>query len=286
VVIAIIAILIALLLPAVQQAREAARRTQCRNNLKQMGLALHNYHDNFNCFPSAIVARWDAQAGYFYGHGWTWTAKILPYLDQAPLYNQCPSMGTDNGDQNSPEPTLAAKTTVLSVFQCPSQPAGPLTYGSQAGFQWSNYNGNAGTNVWNDDECDAGPNEVCTNRDGIFYVNSRVGLRDITDGPSNTMLVMEVQTELATGMPGGDRKYNFSNGGDGNPPVDSSEYIIGTETNDPINSGNDEAVGSFHEGGVHVLLGDGVVKFISENMDFTLFRRLSTRAGGEVIGDF
>ena len=86
VVIAIIAILIALLLPAVQQAREAARRTQCKNNLKQIGLALHNYHDTSNSLPSGSIVLLNAAGTTYYGHGWTWHASILPYMDQANMY--------------------------------------------------------------------------------------------------------------------------------------------------------------------------------------------------------
>jgi hypothetical protein len=168
---------------------------------------------------------------------------------------------------------------------CPSQPGGSLTFSGQSGCQPSNYNGNVGTNVYNAGDCD-GLNPLCTREAGIFFVNSRVGIRDITDGPSNTLLVMEVQCALATGMPGGERMYNFSEGADGNPPNEPWEYLIGTETNDPINSGNTEAVGSFHEGGAHVLLGDGVVRFLSENLDIQTFRRLSTRAGNEVVGEY
>jgi hypothetical protein len=196
-------------------------------------------------------------------------------------------METDSGTITSTNQQLACGQTKLPVYMCPSQPGGSLTFGDMQNCQPSSYNGNVGTNVYNAGDCD-GPTTtpLCTRELGIFFVNSRIGLRDITDGPSNTMLVMEVQCALATGMPGGDRKYNFSNGGDGNPPSDPAEYLIGTETNDPINSGNDEAVGSFHEGGAHVLLGDGVVRFLSENLDIQLFRRLSTRAGNEVVGDF
>ena len=87
VVIAIIAILIALLLPAVQQAREAARRSQCKNNMKQIGLALHNYHDVYNTFPPGYVGQTDVSILAGYGL-WSWSALILPYIDQAPLYNQ------------------------------------------------------------------------------------------------------------------------------------------------------------------------------------------------------
>jgi len=285
VVIAIIAILIALLLPAVQQAREAARRTQCRNSLKQIGLALHNYHDNFNVFPSGTVARWNAADTTLYGYGWTWHSKILPYVDQAPLYNQISdTMGSDSGDINSPDMILAGGTA-MPVFMCPSQPSGSLTHSGQEGQQPSNYNANIGTNVYNAGDCD-GANPLCTRLDGIFFINSRIGLRDITDGPSNTFLVMEVPCQLSASMPGGERFYNFSQGADGNPPGEPWEYLIGTETNDRINSGNTEAAGSFHVGGAHMLLGDGAVRFVSENIDMVVYRGLSTRAGGEVIGEY
>lgn len=124
VVIAIIAILIALLLPAVQQAREAARRTQCKNNLKQMGLALHNYHDNYQFFPNGNVA---SSAG---GWGLSWYARILPFVDQAPLYNQLTFSGTQHGwawndPTNNPEGVqngTAFSRVTLSFVICPSSP--------------------------------------------------------------------------------------------------------------------------------------------------------------------
>ncbi|MBT4863994.1 MAG: DUF1559 domain-containing protein, partial [Planctomycetaceae bacterium] len=115
VVIAIIAILIALLLPAVQQAREAARRSSCRNNLKQIGLALHNYHDTFGSFPAGNVARFDGTQ--LWGYGWTWHSKILPQLDQANLYSSVQNrMGNDSGNYASPEQRRASRDTVLSQY--------------------------------------------------------------------------------------------------------------------------------------------------------------------------
>src|SRR5690606_27248796 len=146
VVIAIIAILIALLLPAVQQAREAARRSQCKNNLKQMGLALHNYHDVAGQFPPALthagdVATWPAALNITFNQSTTGFTLLLPYLDQAPLYNQynfneasvpvaangLPLAGTGNWQANVP-----ATSTILSVFLCPSDPA-PLLHSGAVG---------------------------------------------------------------------------------------------------------------------------------------------------------
>ncbi|MCB1129315.1 MAG: DUF1559 domain-containing protein, partial [Verrucomicrobiae bacterium] len=114
VVIAIIAILIALLLPAVQQAREAARRTECKNKLKQLGLALHNYHDTFRAFPAAFYR------GTTTSPGWGWGTMILPYIDQAPLYNQwVMTVSYDNGQNQT------ARRTKLAAYKCPSDLAYP-----------------------------------------------------------------------------------------------------------------------------------------------------------------
>ena len=152
VVIAIIAILIALLLPAVQQAREAARRSTCRNNLKQIGLALHNYHDISKSFPPANVAHLSRST--WFGDGWTWHARILPEMDQGPLYKKVSSvMGTDSGTYKSAKQKLACTTTQIPIFQCPSQPGGDRTYGGMNGNQPSNYNGNCGTNTFNNNQC-------------------------------------------------------------------------------------------------------------------------------------
>lgn len=137
VVIAIIAILIALLLPAVQQAREAARRSQCRNNLKQIGLALHNYHDNYNAFPPGALAM-NVTTGVAYklgdaepsrsnvGGGWGWSTFILPFIDQAPLYSSL----NPNGNNFPLNPTALTRT-ILPVYICPSE-ASPNIVRAQA----------------------------------------------------------------------------------------------------------------------------------------------------------
>jgi prepilin-type N-terminal cleavage/methylation domain-containing protein len=113
VVIAIIAILIALLLPAVQQAREAARRTECKNNLKNIGLALHNYHDTNKSFPPGNIAIWNSGDSTVYGWGWTWHSKILPHMDQDNLYDQISAtMRSDSGVIGDPPMQLAGKTPI------------------------------------------------------------------------------------------------------------------------------------------------------------------------------
>jgi len=303
VVIAIIAILIALLLPAVQQAREAARRTQCRNNLKQIGLALHNYHDTFQALPSGSIVVLNAAGNRYYGHGWTWHASILPYLDQAPMYNQIQGpnsggLGAELGGTADPKQALVGRT-VMSVFWCPSQPdptAGP----QKGGYSPSNYNGNMGTLIGNNgDNCYGGSINTaaemrapggCMNANGMFFISSNVRFRDVTDGLSNTISVSEViDSGGAANMLGGggsDRKHGFSGGADSNPPEEMSEYLIAAESNDPINRYTEEAAGSHHVGGAHFLLSDGSVRFLSQNIHMGTYRALSTRAGGETIGEF
>ena len=287
VVIAIIAILIALLLPAVQQAREAARRTECKNNLKNIGLALHNYHDTNGAFPAGNLTNWNGSMHY--GYGWTWHSKILPFLEQNNLYDAVSNViGTDSGGTGNTEQRLAGRDTVLTMFQCPSHPTGNLNYSGQGGYQISCYNGVCGSNTFNDDHTD-GQNDIAYRGDGMFFLNSAIGMRDVTDGTTNTYFVGEVQTKLSASMPGGDRHYCFSAGGDSNPPTDISEYLIGMETDatwgDPINSGGAEAAGSYHPGGCHFLMVDGSTRFVSENINLSNYRAHSTRSGGEVISN-
>jgi len=284
VVIAIIGVLVALLLPAVQAAREAARRAQCTNNLKQLGLALHNYHDVNRAFPPGNIAHWTGSV--VNGWGWTWHAKLLPFIEQNSLYDEIGShMNTDTGGSTDAWVVLACEETVIPAFQCPSHPNGNLSYSGQGNDQISNYNGVCGTNTFNSDHTDE-MSDVGFRGDGIFFLNSSIGFRDIIDGSSNTFIVGEVQVKLADNMPGGDRHYIFSPSGDGNPPTDVSEYLIGMERGefgDPINSGGEEAAGSYHPGGCLFLFADGSTSFISENINEIVYQALSTRAKGEVI---
>ena len=205
VVIAIIAILIALLLPAVQQAREAARRTQCKNNLKQIGLALHNYHDTHSTLPSGSIVLLNAAGTTYNGHGWTWHASILPYIEYANMYSaiQGPNdggLGAELGGTTDTKQMLAG-ATVMSIFWCPSQP--DVTQGVQkGGYSPSNYNGNMGTLIgYSGDDCYGGSvtNAAgmrapggCLNADGIFYISSSVRFRDVIDGLRNSPEITSV----------------------------------------------------------------------------------------------
>ncbi|MDZ4689065.1 MAG: DUF1559 domain-containing protein, partial [Planctomycetaceae bacterium] len=220
VVIAIIAILIALLLPAVQQAREAARRTQCRNNLKQFGLALHNYHDNFNVFPPGWIGHTNGSTALPFS-GWGWSAMLLPGLDQAPLYNNLSTRfsttfpyGATNGNAviATPVPValeITGLNTTLPAFRCPSDTGGPmivnanvLTTGAPPGttvaptnrFPRSNYPGVVGWDSTNNRGLV--DNVVATTLlyRGVFGENSRVGISNMSDGSSNSVVVGERST--------------------------------------------------------------------------------------------
>jgi prepilin-type N-terminal cleavage/methylation domain-containing protein/prepilin-type processing-associated H-X9-DG protein len=266
VVIAIIAVLIALLLPAVQQAREAARRTECKDYMKQIGLALHNYHDTFLVFPPGQVHA--NVGGGVQRTGWGWSAFILPYIDQSPLYNRIDfNLGLTQNAQNK-----EVARTPLQVMRCPSDPMPPTDNVGMAsethairdpGQATTSYMASVGSFIANFGAGDAPA------RNGIFERNSRVGLRDITDGPSNTILVGEFSWAY--------RKAQFLYGGVDNATGESGrtgqlmrfgEQRINDQSIPPGNA--HEGFSSAHEGGAHFLFGDGRVQFISENIQNTV----------------
>jgi len=298
VVIAIIAILIALLLPAVQQAREAARRTQCRNHLKQIGLAMHNYHDVANAFPPGVI--WAAPTSLFTGPRTNYNIHLYPYLDQAPVYNQVnfslPGI-TWHGGNN-----VAAIAAVVPALLCPSDGRGGSTK-NIGGYRQaaSNYVGLFSGFQLGD------VNTTSSALRAIFRPNFSARIRDVTDGTSNTMFFLEgltgteidfrgqawgdqpaggmVFTELGPNSRGPDRCYPCCNWCDnqtaGGWPKDNLPAVNG-------DGGTVDTAGarSRHVGGVHVLLGDGAVRFVSENIDILTWRALGTIAGSETIGEF
>ena len=288
VVIAIIAVLIALLLPAVQQAREAARRTQCKNNMKQLGLALHNYHDVYQTFPSGWIAvtnrRHDAHEGL---NGAGWGTMLLPYLDQTPLYQKFDSDYAINDPINTP-----FIDNVLPAWQCPSDPKPDRWQIEEEGspgtvlaeLPTANYVGSFGTDELDGCENASGMPPVTSSgqcvSDGVFYHNSRVKLRDITDGTTNTFMVGERRTDAVQGWfstwPGmvaeGEEAFQRILG--------SADHV----PNDPV--GHLDDFSSHHVGGAQFTLGDGSVRFISENIDHGLYRSLATIQGGEIVGEF
>ncbi|MCA9027450.1 MAG: DUF1559 domain-containing protein [Planctomycetaceae bacterium] len=324
VVIAIIAILIALLLPAVQQAREAARRTQCRNNLKQLGLAIHNYHDVYLQFPPG--------ASYSL---WGWRVYILPYIEQTAHYNKidftdgidwgtspggstCRGQGPPCYTSQHQVNTLTAAgesnwaTQAFTVFGCPSDPRGNTPYGGSSATAKDNINCNYYGVCGNVDSVDRlttngsyGPNSRhriicltgvgCTEEypgnpnlaseyNGIFRYVSRVKIGDVTDGTSNTLMVGERAVDE------GHSWGWFMTGTEGDGLCGTGSPIWQgplTEANGYDTSPASVRFSSHHTGGAQFVMGDGSVRFINANIDTeSTFKPLGTTSGGEVIGEF
>ncbi|WP_339735987.1 DUF1559 domain-containing protein [uncultured Gimesia sp.] len=294
VVIAIIAILIALLLPAVQQAREAARRSTCKNNLKQIGLALHNYHDTFRTFPPASVRaptssgvnEWDTSMI-------SWQARILPYMDQAPLFNKIDWSATPG---NTAAVNIEAMDYELPAYRCPSDPGNRGKTGL-TGYGPTNYV----TSTADTGGYAAGGNPFQNNGRSVMFMNSKTQLRDIEDGSSNTMFVAECvvahpySSVNATGTTctgtADQKRRGYSWFYAREMWTWSYTTLIGPNSDLQecgSSTGGTALLGarSKHVGGVHALLGDGAVRFISENVHLPTWQDLGNKADGNVIGEF
>lgn len=271
VVIAIIGMLVGLLLPAVQAARSAARKMQCSNNLKQIGLANHNYENSHGVFP--ISMGW-------YGNGMNgkgWIVAVLPHLEQQALFDQFEPRfgGAMNAGSGILDPDcLDALKTPLQVIRCPSDALSAKTATNQ--YQTTpnesaltNYKGVEGTNI----ACRNGPN--C---EGIFYYSTYLEPRTIAsirDGTSNTFLIGE-------DVPA---QNNHSAAYYANGDYSTTEFPLNSFY-DPPAPNNWPLVMTFrsqHAGGAHFCMADSSVQFISETIDFSLYQALSTRAGHEVV---
>ncbi|HEV3299626.1 MAG TPA: DUF1559 domain-containing protein [Planctomycetaceae bacterium] len=297
VVIAIIAILIALLLPAVQSARVAARRTQNRNNLKQLGLALHNYHDIARTFPPGWIGVTNGVQDWNGANGWCWATLILPHLEQGNMYKQLNLRlsVTDPGNN-----AVYTANTLQANFRNPND-IGPETFTintpSNPGpatpickLPTSNYVGNWGsTDADNVYSLPVGAPAV---GNGVFYLNSRVRLRDITDGTSQTFLIGQHKTEEKQSLSfGGDTFAWFSTWVGVVPNAEASiSRVLGVADhvpNDPAHHQDDFS--GIYDLGAHFCFCDGSVTFISENMDKATFQSMATIQGGEApangVGD-
>ena len=305
IVIAIIAILIALLLPAVQAARESARRLQCTNNLKEIGLALHNYHSQQNAFPPGYLSLRDPITFDNDGPGWGWAARALSQLEQGPLFN---SINLVLGIEFTANQT--ARLTTLSSFFCPSDAwrldkftvVDSTTTGTTPGapicaVASSNYVGSVGSGdpsslypyIIDDDDGPPGRD----NGNGIFFRNASITIAQVLDGTSQTFLAGERSQNLSratwTGAvtnasvplialqaeagldPEGGGALVLSHTGEGHGP------------NSPSGLAHGDQYWALHPGGANFLFVDGSVRFIKEQVGFSIFQALATRQGGEVL---
>jgi len=267
VVIAIIGVLVALLLPAVQAAREAARRTQCINNEKQTGLGLINFHDTEGHFPAGTLLG---------GTGWSWSARILPYMEVGNLHKQI--------DFNIPYNAVhrinnEAMRTFVSHYVCPSagQPLLIACCGAIRG---------------DEDSAETNYSAVATHRDGtdafyardldgtgIMYLQSKTEIRHVIDGTSNTFLVAECDLEQ-------NDPYNVKSTQNWGK-LWASENRVTTAYGINSDLGHVHApVRSHHPGGAHFLFADGHVGYLSEGIDQLTLEALTTRSGGETVGSY
>ena len=296
VVIAIIAVLIGLLLPAVQKVREAANRAKCQNNLRQLAIGLHNYHDTENIFPHG-------QYNDFYTNDapWIrgcWIQPTLPFIEQNALFQIYSANLPTNGNWALLCPN---KDTLIPPLICPSDPGSPKTKtvdtntvngvaGVMQGLH-TNYVVCSGSTVY-------GP--LGHNLNGIFYTKSSTHITDVTDGTSNTLMLSEILIVPDTNT--NDLRGRYCNSWYGNSwfstlhvPNTTVADVVGYQgisttwapssltTNTP---NANLSARSMHTGGVNAALGDGSIRFITNSVNALLYLNAGTRAGGEPAGDF
>ncbi len=304
VVIAIIAILIGLLLPAVQKVREAAARMQCSNNLKQLGIAAHSYHDQFGRVPPAYDAR----------TGLSWHVLILPFIEQDNLFRQFDLVNASNSHgivgRNNPHGLVKIKT-----YQCPSSPVTNQLFGAPhntngvgdyipsgsgnaaAVAHYFGVNGPRGTNPASGAAYPTGTalhEGVPAATSGMFQRDTAVTLVGVTDGTSNTMMVAEMSW-VSNNF--GTRYRTWTRGGEEYAGVQAgrpSFVVSGKNLTNPINGMqtanqiapyNDLPFGSMHTGGMMSCFGDGSVKFVRQSVSMNSYRALGSRDGGEVLAN-
>ena len=278
VVVSIIAVLIALLLPAVQSSRETARMTQCRNHLLQLGLALGNYASSHGVFPPGVVDPAGPISNMPQGYHMGWAVQILPFLEEGSLHRRIDFRQGVYAPANA-----TAMATQVKVFLCPSDwRPGPMSY----------------MGCHHDVEA-----PIDADNHGVLYLNSRIAYDDITDGPAYTILLGEARHGTSPGWASGTRATLRNTGN----PINAKAPLVlprpatwwASSSIDPANPGAVEAsvqggllpltyVGgfsSYHAGGAQFLLGDGSVRFVKEPIDARVFRRLGNRCDGDLIGD-
>lgn len=306
VVIAIIAILVALLLPAVQQAREAARRSSCKNNLKQIALALHNYHDSHSTFPQGQTkhrSQWCC--------GGNWRVAILPQMEQGNIYRRLDQNAAPNFAANAYGYRGGAevfRTVVITPYLCPSSTLPPtdtnVSNNQQRGMvhHYVGISGAIGIAGGTQRTTDYGG---VVRGNGILGINRHSRIRDITDGTTNTMIISE-QSGLVNNLNRTSNYYGGWSGYAGPQTTDNAgrpHWGAGTTCiRYPINHGMGRSVGwqggfdntwdfntimnSFHTGGIQIGLADGSARFINDSINFTILRKLGSMNDGQIIGEY
>jgi len=320
VVIAIIAILIGLLLPAVQKVREAAARMKCQNNLKQLGIAMHSYHDSNNRFP------WGRKKDEY--NAYTWSLYILPYHEQNAKFQGYPGLADSDASANQTQASIAnavALNATVSSWQCPSDPGASLVgESSTANGGWSrahgSYAGCVGTSNYYG-QLPTGLTAFTPVGPGIFAINAgqnaqalpnsmrKVTIPNITDGTSNTIILAERLSNTVSGWGGNPGDITLGNMGGAlfctiNPPNTTvADNLRGNSDGDfgacpqghadtiykpgctatGTQAASHAAAFSNHTGGVNVAMADGSVRFVSNSVDINAWRSAGTMAGGEVL---
>jgi prepilin-type N-terminal cleavage/methylation domain-containing protein/prepilin-type processing-associated H-X9-DG protein len=289
VVIAIIAILIALLVPAVQKVREAAARTQCLNNLKQMGLALHGYHDSNKCLPAGGLTV--PNSGTTSESGLSFHVVILPFIEQANL-----SVLFDPTKGFRQAPNVQLSNMRVPIYHCPSatvlksSSAAEMSGSSPLGgtfslpdFPWTaHYYGNPGPKngtIYLGENMATATNGGCATQ-GVLYRDSKVKLIQITDGTSNTFMVGECSFDATASL-----FRSWIRGCDTSGPTCGSFHNVAFPLNSTTASTKfmDISFGSNHSGGAHFAMADGTVRFFSNGLDFNNYQKLATRDGNESV---
>jgi prepilin-type N-terminal cleavage/methylation domain-containing protein/prepilin-type processing-associated H-X9-DG protein len=306
VVIAIIAILIALLVPAVQKVREAASRTQCENNMKQIALAVHNYHDANKLFPEGVVDDWPPAAPHFY---WSWLAMVLPFVEQDPVYKQADSWARQGGGWPSTSPPYywwpwgdfwtnfataqpnPALSQVMPIYICPSDWRTLFATGAQTGepggVGLTSYLANGGISGDNNGTGGA------LNQSGVLYWGSKTRFGKITDGSSNTFLAGErpPSLDLFYGWWFAGAGYDGSGVGDvimGANETGYAAFLNCASTYATFQPGNVTDMchqvhwWSLHAGGSNFAMCDGSVRWVSYGLVPATFAALTTARGGEI----
>jgi prepilin-type N-terminal cleavage/methylation domain-containing protein/prepilin-type processing-associated H-X9-DG protein len=289
VVIAIIAILIALLVPAVQKVRDSAASTQCQNNLKQIALAAHNYHDTFKRFPAGVNLPGEESSGWNPApdehHYFGLHVALLPFYEQDNLYKQLILNVANPQSKNCISPT-APGAQVIPMLTCPADGFFPSGYVGSYGtlyFGLTSYGGCSGFLPTNSNA------NAMQHGTGIFFMNSRITLSAITDGTSTTLLFGErsrkhLRVTSSSEALGGWAWCNSFAQEDNT--MNTSDKIEGDHT-PPLTDHSLDVFGSQHAGGdmANFAFADGSVRSISKSIDLVNFQKLSTRASGEIVDE-